>query len=151
MNTKTCTKCGEEQSLEGYYKRGDKKGCGLQSSCKSCVRKKTKEHKLKNKDWYRDYYLKKGTGASLAQYNLMFAAQEGKCAICEVHQSTQRRALDVDHCHSTGKIRGLLCETCNKVLGNFQDDVSKFEAAIAYLELNRSLLSANAEKGRVAI
>ena len=59
-------------------------------------------------------------------------AQDGLCAICERHP--EDGVLRVDHDHSTGKIRGLLCRHCNLALGNMSDDVSLLRKAIAYLE-----------------
>lgn len=62
----------------------------------------------------------------------MLAAQGGRCAICR--QEPGRRALDVDHSHETGAVRGLLCELCNKGLGCFRDSLDALRRAVVYLE-----------------
>lgn len=56
------------------------------------------------------------------------------CSICKTDFSTiALKQIHVDHCHRTGKVRGLLCSNCNQGLGNFKDDVERLEAAIKYL------------------
>ena len=81
----------------------------------------------------RRRYLKRQYGISIDEYNLMFEVQQGKCAICGKHQTELKGVLVVDHCHETGKIRGLLCNDCNKGLGNFADDIENINCAIIYL------------------
>jgi len=63
----------------------------------------------------------------------MYIAQEGRCAICKRHQSEFRRRLDVDHSHSTGKVRGLLCVACNRGIGFFEESAARLVAAVTYL------------------
>ena len=64
------------------------------------------------------------------EYNKMFADQGGVCAIC--NQSSEK-TLHVDHCHTTGEIRGLLCTNCNNGIGRFQDNIEFLTNAINYL------------------
>jgi len=66
-------------------------------------------------------------------YNAILASQDGHCAICDRTVSDDGRLLDVDHCHNTGKIRGLLCSHHNIALGLVNDDVDELELAIKYL------------------
>lgn len=75
-------------------------------------------------------------GITPQQYNECFQAQKGCCAICGTHQSKLRRALNVDHCHETGRNRSLLCDKCNVVLGLFNDDPIRLEKAAAYLRFH---------------
>jgi Recombination endonuclease VII len=63
-------------------------------------------------------------------YETLFARQGGVCAIC-IRPSAE--PLCVDHCHATGKVRGLLCRTCNTGLGHYKDDQRLTAAATAYL------------------
>lgn len=66
----------------------------------------------------------------------MLKKQNGGCAICKSKVSGGKGAFHVDHCHKTGKIRGLLCHFCNVGLGVFKDDVKTLSVAIAYLKKN---------------
>jgi hypothetical protein len=69
---------------------------------------------------------------TVEDYQQMFSEQGGLCAICG--NPPGERALCVDHDHVTGKVRGLLCDACNRALGVFQDDVALLLAATKYLE-----------------
>lgn len=79
----------------------------------------------------RNSYYKKKFGITLEQYEELLTKQNHQCAICE---NTDTRRLAVDHCHTTGVVRGLLCSSCNISIGRFQDDVSRLERAISYLK-----------------
>jgi tRNA U34 5-carboxymethylaminomethyl modifying GTPase MnmE/TrmE len=74
-------------------------------------------------------------GITVERYNEMFNNQEGRCAICKRHQSEFKQALYVDHNHKTGKVRALLCPTCNSILGKFMEDIQLFKSAIKYMEI----------------
>jgi hypothetical protein len=74
-------------------------------------------------------------GISMREHKAMLARQRGVCAICR--RQSGRAALGVDHCHKTGKVRGLLCPSCNFGLGFFRDDPSLTRAATAYLEASQ--------------
>jgi hypothetical protein len=83
-------------------------------------------------------HLKKSYNLTIEQYNEMLKQQNGVCAICgkeEITKDSLRnvRKLSVDHNHKTGKIRGLLCASCNHVLGNAKDNIEILLKAIAYL------------------
>jgi len=79
--------------------------------------------------------IKSRFGISQEQYDRILAAQGGVCAICGGSGKSLRfRRLVVDHCHATGRIRGLLCSRCNRGLGYFDDDVARFKSAIVYLK-----------------
>jgi hypothetical protein len=69
----------------------------------------------------------------MEEYNNLFEKQNGKCAICNGESKDRGRALDVDHDHKTGKIRGLLCVSCNRGLGHFNDSRWALNKAIQYL------------------
>ncbi len=87
-----------------------------------------------NKDKRKHYALKEKYDLSLEEYNQMLSDQGGCCKICNRHSSLFKKALNVDHCHKTGKIRGLLCKDCNLLLGKVRDDISVLEKAITYLK-----------------
>ena len=77
-------------------------------------------NKIKMVSKSRKQNLKYNYGLSTEDYNLLFMNQNGRCAICDKHQSELQRNLHVDHNHITGEIRGLLCPTCNTGLGRFE-------------------------------
>lgn len=72
-------------------------------------------------------------GISLMQYEQLLSQQHGKCAICYCDEPSGAGQWHIDHCHETGKIRGLLCHHCNISLGGFKDSVDLLQNAINYL------------------
>lgn len=92
-----------------------------------------------NRDTLKDYRLKIRYGISLEKYRQILKSQGGTCAICKkvetaCHNFTKRKQnLAVDHCHKSGKIRGILCQDCNRGIGKFHEDVSRLKNAIQYL------------------
>ncbi len=85
------------------------------------------------KDWLRKY------GLTPSRYDEMLAAQGGGCALCGTSGPRRRNAknLYVDHCHSSGSVRGLLCFPCNTMLGNASDSPGLLREAANYLERPR--------------
>lgn len=86
----------------------------------------------------RRAHFKNKYGLSLDEYRAKAEEQRGRCAICGGIPETKggrsrRRPLDVDHCHETGTVRGLLCNGCNRGLGAFKDDPDRLTRAIEYL------------------
>lgn len=81
--------------------------------------------------------LKREYGLTQELYERMLLGQGGGCAICHTTEpGTAKNYFSVDHCHVTGKIRGLLCNRCNRALGLFRDDAAVLAAAIDYLNRN---------------
>ena len=78
--------------------------------------------------------LKRRYGITLEYYNELLEKQDYVCAICGRTAAGNKTSLFVDHCHKTGKVRGLLCLDCNTSLGRFNDDPNLFRKAIKYLE-----------------
>lgn len=73
-------------------------------------------------------------GIALSDFNDMMAMQQGRCAICGFSDLSDKNLFPlVDHCHKTGKVRGLLCMNCNQGLGKFKDSVEALMTAAAYL------------------
>jgi hypothetical protein len=77
-------------------------------------------------------------GITALEYNTLFQKQEGVCAICgtstpTLNHNETRPNLYVDHCHTSGAVRGLLCGKCNSGLGQFNDNPELLQAAITYL------------------
>lgn len=89
-----------------------------------------REYRNSNKDYYKYWSLQKKYGLSREDFNSLVVDQKGECAICgEVLGET----LDVDHNHITGKVRGLLCNNCNRGLGFFNEDFRLLRKASIYL------------------
>lgn len=74
-------------------------------------------------------------GLTPQNYDDFLKKQEGKCAICRLvpEESYMKRTFHIDHCHSTGVVRGLLCQTCNLMLGFAKDNTNILREAIKYL------------------
>lgn len=90
-----------------------------------------KKWKKKNPDKVRSARLKYKYGITLEQYNSILSFQNSVCAIC--HRESYRN-LVVDHCHRTGIVRGLLCDSCNVTLGLMGEDISSLERILSYLK-----------------
>ena len=101
---------------------------------KAILRQKNREWYYSNKDIIRDIECRRKYGVGLAEKDRMYKEQDGKCAICrELHPLRGERGIQIDHCHKTGVVRGLLCSKCNRMLSNARDDVNIFISAIKYL------------------
>ena len=118
---KECTHC-HQFKLSDKFGSDRSKSDGLTCTCKVCRYKAS-----------RDCYLKRQFNISSDEYNELFNKQECRCIICNIHQSELTRKLAVDHNHKTGKIRGLLCDNCNRAIGLLKDDPEVLERAFKYL------------------
>jgi hypothetical protein len=121
--TKKCKTCGEEKALPLFGKHKDRK-LGLADSCKIC----------RNEKAILDRH-----GLTKPQKEAMLIAQDYRCAICGCHQSEINHILAVDHCHKTGKIRGLLCPECNLGIGKFEDNPEYLKSAVEYLKKHKQI------------
>ena len=121
--TKQCRVCGvikKADDFSFYYSVRD----GLKNECKSCVARLTNIINKKTR-----YGL---SGKDIAQ---RLAEQGSRCAICRYEFDVKaKRSFHIDHDHSTGAVRGLLCITCNFALGLLGDDLKRVELAIVYLQ-----------------
>jgi hypothetical protein len=124
----------QEKPLEDFHKRYNRP-CGYKSRCIDCVKKGKKPKR--SRDYMRKYDLKKSYNITIAQYDEMLLKQNDCCAICKRHKSEvtvkRKNHLCVDHNHSTGKIRGLLCDKCNRGIGLLCDSIDLLNNAIKYL------------------
>ena len=135
-----------------YYEKNKKE---LNKKSKIYQRKRYKENPerflrynkksyLKNREKcllrIRKRHLKRKYNISLEEFNQMILDQNNLCAICNkpesrIHNKTNElQYLSVDHCHKTGKIRKLLCDRCNLMLGKYNDSIELFELAVKYLK-----------------
>ncbi len=110
---------------------------------KNKIKKRLKLYALKNPEKiklaYRKNALKKRYKLTIEKYNEMFKKQEGKCAICKIHEKELNKVLFVDHNHKTNKARELLCHKCNVALSYFENYDNK--PFIEYLKKHREKLN----------
>ena len=141
---KTCPQCQSVKPLTEFHVRKSRGGQPA-SRCKTCSREAQRTWRSKQTDYEkrryqivkvetRERHLVRKYGVTLADYDAMLAAQDGKCAVCLTTPETQRYGVfHVDRCHASGAVRGLLCRGCNTVLGVVNDDPAALARAIAYL------------------
>lgn len=100
-------------------------------------KEKLNKKKRDNPDYHRNLNLKRNYNFSLDEYNDMLEKQNGRCLGCNsFYTESARERLHVDHCHLTGKIRGLLCHHCNTALGLVKDNIDTLSRLISYLKTN---------------
>ncbi len=159
-----CKECLEYKFQGEFYKNPTSK-LGFTSRCRRCIikrnlerrkadpdnrAKRSKEYeKAKFNTEHSEYLTRKSVRRLKTEYGLtpqdideLIKSQDGVCAICRgskpaVVKKYNKNGLCIDHCHQTGKIRGLLCSLCNLGLGAFKDDIESLSAAVIYLKNNR--------------
>jgi len=115
---KVCSRCKQHKELSEFTKGS--------VQCKTC-----------EYAHYREYDLMYEFGITLDAYNILLEAQNNVCAICKKPPTNKHKydkILYVDHDHKTGKVRGLLCSSCNTLLGFAKDKASLLREAAIYLE-----------------
>jgi hypothetical protein len=140
--THLCTKCDTVQPITEFPSRIRPGNKNTNNWCRSCTKVYNKEYhkkrKEQDKDWRADYYLKQKYGITREEYDGMLEERQGKCDICQSTESFhQSGKMQVDHCHESNKVRGILCFRCNTALGAFQDNTELLKQAINYLEMNK--------------
>lgn len=125
---KKCKKCGISKPLVDFQKAARYKG-GLFSWCRSCSAEYTKSWRASHPGAQQGYHRLHRYGMSQIEYDALLDAQGGKCRLC-----ASESRLNVDHSHTTGRIRGLLCVRCNTALGAFGDDPERLRAAARYVD-----------------
>jgi len=97
------------------------------------ISQQRRQFRNNNKDKIRDQKLKCTYNISSIEYSKLFNKQNGCCAICDKHQSDFKYNLCVDHDHKTGKIRGLLCNECNRGIGYLKDNPNLLNKGATYI------------------
>jgi hypothetical protein len=122
--SRRCRLCGTEKPLSEFYERKD---LGThRTECKVCVIERQRYRTL---------------GVCNTRYDEMLVSQGGACAICDSSLNSSRYTkLAVDHDHRTGKVRGLLCTSCNTGIGLFKDSPERLQAAIRYLRRSEDIV-----------
>jgi hypothetical protein len=133
---KICNKCKVPKELDEFYKHPDYKD-GRCGQCKECQNKYSKKYQQENKENHtknaRKSRFKIKYNISLEEYDKLAISQNNKCAICGISREEHGKNLYVDHCHKTGKVRGLLCISCNHAIGMFKENIDTMLNAILYL------------------
>jgi hypothetical protein len=131
--TKICTTCGVEKDINQFYFRGGNYSPNSRKSkCKECDKKRVAENYDPIK--YQEQHLKRSYGITLNEYNQMLEGQDYKCITCGTTDPGGKHGkFMVDHCHSTGKVRGLLCKSCNIALGEIKDNKQTLQNMLNYL------------------
>jgi hypothetical protein len=113
---------GEREKLRAWIKANPEK-----------VKARSREWNRNNPEKVREMVLKKNHGLTVEAYNQLFEEQGFCCAVCKTAHPITKRPWHVDHCHATGKIRGILCHFCNCMLGYAKDNAATLANAIEYL------------------
>lgn len=160
IGSKVCKRCRENKPDSEYYPNPNRPG--LLAICKECNVKRGNEWKARNRERVNEQQrqrverrrytddaerraarrriahncdLRRKYGITIDEFDALLAEQGGKCAICGAASPGARvKHFNVDHCHETGRVRGLLCFRCNGGLGSLGDTVEALERAIAYLK-----------------
>lgn len=153
---KVCSKCEIMKPVEDFGKDSST-GDDLRCYCKSCGKQywknynskkriernaRARELRAKNPQVSRENnrrcHFKKSYGITLEQLEQMRANQNNQCLICSkfFNLGWGKQGPSVDHSHSSGKVRGLLCHSCNTALGKFQDSIPMLQKAVEYLQKN---------------
>jgi len=155
---KQCKICKETKPLDDFHLC---KAPHRASYCKPCQAKFIRQWRLENLDELkakkRAYYalhadphkrwathMYSRYGITEEDYQIMWANQQGKCAICgrKETQNARQKRLGIDHCHSTGLVRGLLCDKCNNLLSRADDNIDVLQKAIQYLRASQKVKGA---------
>ena len=122
---------------KNYYKQNRDKILQQAKEYREDNQEKLKQYRQNNPEIRKNSRLKYEFGITLELYDEMFEKQNGVCDICGLPETKVIRgkivSLAVDHDHETGKIRGLLCHSCNVSLGGFKDSPELLISAIGYL------------------
>ena len=128
---KTCSKCHEHLELVQFYKSKRTKD-GYLSWCRNCNNK----YRKINYSFYkrRNEKLKANYGLGLEEFNQILLDQDNRCAICKSNTPGGKGTFNVDHNHTTGQVRGLLCHWCNFMIGQSRESIEILSAGIDYLK-----------------
>lgn len=125
--TKVCFSCNKEKSITEFHRDGKR----YKPYCKPCrsAKRKTHSNGRVGREAERRAHLQARYGITLEDYNDLLESQNGLCAVCD----KPMERINVDHCHSSGKVRGLLCFGCNVAIGHFNDDIEVILSAVEYI------------------
>ena len=137
MKIKKCARCGEEKNLKDFYKRKEAKKIQPYSWCKECQKKLTKAYGQARHESKWAGLLEKKYGITKDEFERRVEEQGGVCFICKENPDGKR--LSVDHCHTTKRVRALLCRNHNLMIGLSRDNPDILIAAAEYLKSHSGL------------
>jgi hypothetical protein len=128
--TRKCNKCNEMLPVSEFHIKADKNTnrYRFNSPCKFCA------HIGRNINYHKAYQRKIKYNLTQEEYDLKLKEQNYSCGICDIHKDDYPKEFCVDHCHITGKVRGLLCNNCNSGIGFFKEYEHVMKKAIQYLK-----------------
>ena len=134
---KACTQCHVEKPLTDFYKKANRSG--FCAECKACHYERATRHRKANPERFFLYHKKAGLkskyGLALEEFNKLKEAQTNCCASCgDAFERMENKCIQVDHCHVTGVVRGILCRNCNLALGYLQDNLTRIHNLASYVE-----------------
>ena len=146
--SKVCSKCRLEKSVSAFTRSSGYRD-GYRSQCTPCrvayanerrrrpdytpppsATRRSHQDKARQKANFRAWKLKRRYGITVARYDELVAQQQGMCAICRRVPKTH---FAIDHCHDTGRVRGLLCIPCNTAIGFLGDRPASLQRALDYV------------------
>ena len=127
---KTCSKCKEEKELDAYYKDSRRRD-GLCSVCRDCVNTRRREVYVTS-EGYVTTQLERRYAQRYSVTLLEYKQNMSTSNVCQSCGSNHK--LCYDHCHVSGKFRGILCNKCNLSIGNLGDNIEGVEQALSYLK-----------------
>ena len=140
-----CAICQENKEINEF--RIDARRGKPRTNCKACDTSRHREWVEKNRDKVRasdrlrwqskdrwEAHILRNYGLSASDYERMLVDQQGKCAICKTDKpGGSAKRFNIDHCHKSGAVRGLLCNSCNTALGKMSDNPEVLISAVIYL------------------
>lgn len=147
MEELKCRLCEKLRPINRFSRRTD--SGNLRTECRDCLNttRKTqpryrqwhKENKKSVQEYMRRYDLKRYYGITPETFEEMLTKQNYQCLICKSENPQSKHGkFHIDHCHSSGKVRGLLCSLCNVGLGAFRDNLKFLTNAMEYIKLNKA-------------
>ena len=137
----------KKKEADAAYRAANREKC--RKANRTHYRQNSEKLRRKTEEWWQDnpgkrkhYALMASHGISLEQFNQMLADQDGECPICGTTQPGGK-GWHVDHCHTTGKIRGVLCHPCNSMLGFAHDNPASLRRAADFLEYHSTPVDEN--------
>lgn len=132
------------QAVSSYHRNQEKiliRRKATRDKYKDKITAARKEHYKNNKSLYKERSWKSAgiKDMTIHRYDQLLNIQNYSCAICSIHQQKLKRMLNVDHDHITGKVRGLLCDACNRALGYFKDSEIILNNAKNYLICHKTI------------